>query len=145
MATLALRPRSSLSEYFLGSLLADAESRASRPRQIHLHDQRQTHTRVSPPPVVLPYNTSSVTLRRLEVLMPRYKRTAEAAQLDVALEPSIAPETQEMLTTLRNMWEFASLMQYIFLLGHVVKIDDDFDIDVRDATPPRLVDRWRRC
>ncbi|USW47982.1 Putative Zinc finger, PHD-type, Zinc finger, FYVE/PHD-type, Zinc finger, RING/FYVE/PHD-type [Septoria linicola] len=61
--------------------------------------------------------------------MPRYKRTAEAAQLDVAPEPAIAPEAQEMLTTLRNMWEFASLMQYIFLFGHVVKIDDSLDIE----------------
>ena len=70
-------------------------------------------------------------------VMPRYKRTAEAAQLDVALEPAIAPENQEMLTTLRNMWEFASLMQYIFLFGHVVKIDEDFDIEVRDTPETR--------
>jgi hypothetical protein len=28
------------------------------------------------------------------------------------------------------MWEFASLMQYIFLFGNAVKIDEDFDIEV---------------
>lgn len=70
-------------------------------------------------------------------IMPRYKRTAETAQLEKALEPTIAPETQEMRATLRNMWEFASLMQYIFLFGHVVKIDDDLDIEVRDTLETR--------
>ena len=78
-------------------------------------------------------------------VMPRYKRTAEAAQLDVALEPAIAPETQEMLTTLRNMWEFASLMQYIFLFGHVVKIDEDFDIEVRDTPETRRAQQECGC
>ena len=63
--------------------------------------------------------------------MPRYKRTALEAQLDDApAEPAVPPEQQETLTKLRNMWEFASFMQYIFLFGHVVKIDDDFDIEV---------------
>lgn len=75
--------------------------------------------------------------------MPRYKRTRDEAELDaivVSAEPAVAPETQEMLTTLRNMWEFASLMQYIYLFGHVVKIDDDFDIEVCRGlnTPPPL-------
>lgn len=28
------------------------------------------------------------------------------------------------------MWEFASVMQYIFMFGKAVKIDDDFDIEV---------------
>lgn len=65
--------------------------------------------------------------------MPRYKRTRDEteAELDVAVEPDVPSEQQETLTTLRNMWEFASLMQYIFLFGQVVKIDDDFDIEVR--------------
>jgi hypothetical protein len=68
--------------------------------------------------------------------MPRYKRTAEEA-FAVPLEPDVAPENVETLTTLRNMWEFASLMQYIFLFGHVVKIDEDFDVEVCAASPPR--------
>lgn len=62
--------------------------------------------------------------------MPRYKRNAEEAQLDVPLEPEVAPESVETLTKLRNMWEFASLMQYIFLFGPAVKIDENFDIEV---------------
>lgn len=63
--------------------------------------------------------------------MPRYKRTADDAQLDLPIEPEIAPEDAETLAKLRNMWEFASLMQYIFLFGHAVKIEEDFDIEVQ--------------
>jgi len=71
--------------------------------------------------------------------MPARKRAAAEAQLDLPTEASVAPELQETLHTLRNMWEFASLMQYIFLFGAVVKIDDDFDIDVcmHQASPRR--------
>ncbi|EME49128.1 hypothetical protein DOTSEDRAFT_49448 [Dothistroma septosporum NZE10] len=65
--------------------------------------------------------------------MPRYKRTAVDAQLDVFTEPAMPPEQQETLTRLRSMWEFASLMQYIFLFGHVVKVDDDFDMEDLEA------------
>lgn len=46
----------------------------------------------------------------------------------------MAAATNETLIKLRNMWEFASLMQYIFLFGSAVRIDDDFDIEVR-GTP----------
>lgn len=62
--------------------------------------------------------------------MPRYKRSAAEAQLDAPVEPQISAESAALLSDLRNMWEFASLMQYIFLFGHVVKIDEDFDIEV---------------
>jgi len=62
--------------------------------------------------------------------MPRYKRTAEEAQLDLPVTPDIAPEHVETLQRLRNMWEFASLMQYIYLFGHIVKIDENMDIEV---------------
>lgn len=62
--------------------------------------------------------------------MPRYKRSAAEASLDLPIEQAIAPEHAETLRKLRNMWEFASLMQYIFLFGSVVKIDEDFDIEV---------------
>lgn len=80
--------------------------------------------------------------------MPRYKRTRDEAELDlgVAAEPDVPPAQQEMLTTLRNMWEFASLMQYIFLFGQVVKIDEDFDIEVRrhPESPQQAVHtHWR--
>jgi hypothetical protein len=67
---------------------------------------------------------------RLALTMPRLKRSATEAQLDVPTEPELAPEAAQTLKDLRNMWEFASLMQYIFLFGNVVKIDEDFDIEV---------------
>lgn len=62
--------------------------------------------------------------------MPRYKRTFDEAELDIPLEPAVEAENVETLGKLRNMWEFASLMQYIYLFGHVVKIENDFDIEV---------------
>ncbi len=62
--------------------------------------------------------------------MPRYKRNADEAQLDLPSTPDVAPENVETLQKLRNMWEFASLMQYIYLFGHIVKIDDNLDIEV---------------
>lgn len=64
--------------------------------------------------------------------MPRYKRSAVEAELDLdALEdvrPSDATQ-DETLKRLRNMWEFASFMQYIFIFGGAVKINEDFDIE----------------
>ncbi|KAK5168443.1 uncharacterized protein LTR77_007013 [Saxophila tyrrhenica] len=61
--------------------------------------------------------------------MPRYKRTADEAQLDVPTEPAVAPEDVETLEKLRNMWEFAALMQYIYMFGDALKIDDKFEIE----------------
>ena len=83
--------------------------------------------------VNLTANSSSLACSRharLALTMPRLKRSAAEAQLDVPTEPEMAPETAQTLKDLRNMWEFASLMQYIFLFGNVVKIDEDFDIEV---------------
>ncbi|KAM3415303.1 hypothetical protein BST61_g8832 [Cercospora zeina] len=54
--------------------------------------------------------------------MSRDKRTA-------GQQSPMPAATNETLTKLRNMWEFASLMQYIFLFGSAVRIDDDFDIE----------------
>lgn len=73
--------------------------------------------------------------------MPRTKRTADVAELDLSLEPvaAVPAEQQAILTRLRNMWEFASLMQYIFLFGHVVKIDEDLDIEVCECGGTRRV------
>lgn len=70
--------------------------------------------------------------------MPRYKRDADAAELDIQLDPPVQPENMETLTKLRNMWEFASFMQYVYMFGHVVKISEDFDIEVR-APPKRRI------
>jgi len=35
-----------------------------------------------------------------------------------------AIEAPSMLSEIRNMWEFASLMQYIFFFGKTVRIED---------------------
>lgn len=56
------------------------------------------------------------------------KRTRQETEGHGAAEP-----TQEhgLLHQLRNMWEFANLMQYIYSFGKMMKIDDSFDIEVR--------------
>ncbi|KAL9100943.1 MAG: hypothetical protein Q9163_003742 [Psora crenata] len=46
-----------------------------------------------------------------------------------ALEPQQEPS---LLEKLRNTWEFANIMQYIFIFGRAVKIDEDFDIEIFD-------------
>lgn len=48
-------------------------------------------------------------------------------------EPTPEPS---LLSRLRNTWEFANLMQYIFIFGRAVKIDEEFDIEVRPFTYP---------
>lgn len=49
------------------------------------------------------------------------------------MESSEPVQDDSMLTKLRNMWEFANLMQYIFIFGRAVKIDEDFTIEVLHA------------
>lgn len=57
-------------------------------------------------------------------MVPRKRAREEMEETsDVPAEPSL-------LTKLRNMWEFAAFMQYIFIFGKAVKIDEDFDIEV---------------
>jgi hypothetical protein len=46
------------------------------------------------------------------------------------MESSEPPKETPLLDRIRSMWEFASVMQYIFLFGKIVKIDENFDIDV---------------
>ena len=46
-----------------------------------------------------------------------------------------APESG-MIDKLRNTWELANLMQYIYIFGKAVKIDEDLTIEV---LPPRYV------
>ena len=38
---------------------------------------------------------------------------------------------QSLLDEIRNKWELANLMQYIFIFGKAVKIDEDLTIEVR--------------
>ena len=40
-----------------------------------------------------------------------------------------APEPT-LLQRIRNTWEFSNLMQFIFIFGKAVKIDEDFSIEV---------------
>lgn len=46
-----------------------------------------------------------------------------------------APEPST-LQKLRNMWQFANLMQYIHLFADALKIDREFDIDVGSPIAP---------
>lgn len=54
-----------------------------------------------------------------------------------------APEQSELLSQLRNSWDFASLMQYIAIFGQIMKIDEDFGIEV--CLYARLWDGNRCC
>jgi hypothetical protein len=59
--------------------------------------------------------------------MPARKRARDEMEVDEAAEQPSA------LQRLRNMWQFANLAQYISLFGDAVKIERDFDIEVRLA------------
>lgn len=39
-------------------------------------------------------------------------------------------EESGLLHRLRNCWEFANLMQYVSMFGNVMRIDEDFSIEV---------------
>ncbi|KAJ5679402.1 hypothetical protein N7462_007646 [Penicillium macrosclerotiorum] len=56
---------------------------------------------------------------------PRKRSRSEA----VAVPEQQPSEEPGMLQRIRNCWEFASLMQYIHIFGHVMKIDEDFGIE----------------
>jgi hypothetical protein len=58
--------------------------------------------------------------------MPR-KRTRDEME---ASEPSEIKQGPSLLKRIRNMWEFASVMQFIYVFGKALKIDEDFDIEV---------------
>ncbi|KAI9839944.1 MAG: hypothetical protein M1819_000136 [Sarea resinae] len=45
------------------------------------------------------------------------------------MESAEPPPEPSTLDRIRNMWQFANLMQYIFIFGKVVKIEDEFDIE----------------
>ncbi len=69
--------------------------------------------------------------------MPRYKRTYDAA-FESALDPDVPPSNMDTLKTLRNIPEFASLMQFLYIFGTAVKaVDDQFDIDVSLPRQPK--------
>ncbi|OAP60885.1 hypothetical protein AYL99_05887 [Fonsecaea erecta] len=57
--------------------------------------------------------------------MPR-KRTRDEMEVSELEEKKHEPS---LLQRIRNMWEFASVMQFIFFFGKALKIDEDFDIE----------------
>ena len=54
------------------------------------------------------------------------KRASGDASLDEP-EPSRPPST---LDQIRNMWQFANVVQFIMLFGKALKLDDNLDIEV---------------
>ena len=58
--------------------------------------------------------------------MPAQKRGYEE------MEASEPPKELSLLEKIRNMWEFAAIMQFIYLFGKALKIDEDFDIEVHN-------------
>ena len=73
--------------------------------------------------------TSSRNLYSLPKKMPR-KRARDEAELDSSVLSVEQPRDDPVINRLRNMWQFASLMQYLQFFGSAVKIDDDLDIEV---------------
>ena len=50
---------------------------------------------------------------------------------DIASVPTpVLQDEPTVLDSLRNMWEFANLAQFIFLFGRVFKIDENIGIEV---------------
>ena len=47
------------------------------------------------------------------------------------MDSSEPPTEESLLDKIRSQWEFANLMQYIFVFGKAVKIDEDLTIEVR--------------
>lgn len=64
--------------------------------------------------------------------MPARKRGREEME-----EPS-APQPNGLLSRLRNTWYFANVFQFIQLFGAVLKVDENFDIEVRQCAPAEL-------
>ena len=67
-------------------------------------------------------------------------------------DPQEEKQEPSLLHKIRNMWEFASVMQYIFMFGKSIKIDEDFDIEVCmsfinpcSAIPRKLPAEHKRC
>ena len=61
--------------------------------------------------------------------LPTMPRKRSLAEMETS-EPTQKQEEPSLLQRIRNMWEIASVMQYIFTFGKAVKIDEDFDIEV---------------
>ncbi|KEQ73741.1 hypothetical protein M436DRAFT_15482, partial [Aureobasidium namibiae CBS 147.97] len=73
--------------------------------------------------------------------MPARKRARKEAEPDkpIAAAEKAKPHN-ETLVRLRNMWQFAALMQYMYIFGKPVKIDPDFDMEAC-AQPDSITDQ----
>lgn len=49
---------------------------------------------------------------------------------DEAHEVELPTREPSLLDRIRSSWEFAALVQWIYIFGKVVKIDEDLDIEV---------------
>lgn len=51
---------------------------------------------------------------------------------DAVAGPDQQQQSEEpgLLQRIRSSWEFASLMQYIHIFGKVMKIDEEFEVEV---------------
>lgn len=61
------------------------------------------------------------------------KRSRSEAVAATEQQPS---EESGLLQRIRSSWEFASLMQYIAIFGKVMKIDEEFEIEVCSLAVP---------
>lgn len=60
---------------------------------------------------------------------------ADAAPAQQNQQQQQPAEEPGLLHRLRNCWEFANLMQYISMFGKVMKIDENFGIEVNSFLP----------
>lgn len=52
--------------------------------------------------------------------------------MEASEPPAQVPQEASLISKIRNMWEFASVNQFMHTFGKAVKLDNDFDIEVRD-------------
>lgn len=79
----------------------------------------------------------------------RRKRAYDETNLENAETPTKAPakapkvattpKEPSLLDSIRNMWQFANLYQWILLFGAAIKLDNDFDIEVCLPHPPGVL------
>ena len=64
------------------------------------------------------------------------KRIFAAAMEDSTDERPQSSQVSSTLKTIRNMWQFANLVQFSMLFGKVLKIDEGFDVEVQQEEFP---------
>jgi len=90
----------------------------------------QQHLTTSVHDITHPERFHDACARTEHVLPVMPKRSRDDLEVEDAM-----PST---LTRLRSMWQFANLAQYLALFGNAVRIDQDFDIEVRCGLRQRV-------